>query len=406
MNTEEIVIGLIEDYKFAGLVAEKTEQRQVFLAILAFILVSKAHDNYLDKFFKESFKSQFKEDNEFKFSKPSHHALFDEIKHYYQQQNAVAISSFQNLKSLIENSAVNDISSLTALEIYDRTLQRLQKMNVADRISKTFPYDYFPIELAKFVVDAVDDKKQLNVNDPVSLDGRLTSMCCALTDTKLAAIVSDKQSPIYLNHMLTVAGVEESNTSDCNLGIAGKFDLSILLQPNQTKTAYAFDIEGLITEQLQLLNDDGLCIAFVRQGFLIGKLHQKFRRQLITAQNIKTIIELPTKLISPTYPSLFAMILQKDNKTDTVEFVNLSTSFEPFGKINRFVADMPLQVKNSAHFVVNIEKIINSNYSLISKSYFSLEKCKGVNHEQLRQRLCELQLNNDKNLNSLLRTFL
>lgn len=405
MNTEEIVIGLISDYKYAGLKEEDIEQRKAFLAVLAFILVSKTHKNYLDEALLQGLDHLCGIDNGIAMLKQSHQALLDEIKGYYSQEKSLTERALDSLLPIVKNTCLNDIPAISALEIYDRTLQRLQKMNVENNLSRSFKYDYLPVELAELAIQLTEEKSNINLAEVFSSDGRFACMFSALSDISHASVIAEKQSPTYIKHMFAIAGVTSLDISASSEDFKNDFDVSILLQSNDSETIKAVDLEMAMSAQLKSLKDKGVAIAFVGQGFLIGKLHQKFRRQLITARNIKSIIELPTKLFSPTYPSLFAMILQKDHKADTVEFVNLSASFEPYGKINRFVADMPSQDKNSAHFVVHIETIINSNYSLIPKSYASVEKCKRVNHEQLRQRLCELQLNNDKNLKSLLQSF-
>lgn len=100
MNTEEMVIGLIGDYKFAGLSEGNVEERKTFLAMLAFILVSKTHEGYFDEVLQRGFESTFEGDIDFAFLKQSHQELFDELKGYYQQSKFVLAHSFQNLKYL------------------------------------------------------------------------------------------------------------------------------------------------------------------------------------------------------------------------------------------------------------------------------------------------------------------
>lgn len=400
MNTEEIVIGLIGDYKFAGLSENNVEERTVFLAVLAFILVSKTHECYLDEALLRGLEWIFEGNIDVAFLKQSHQELFDELKGYYQQSKSVLVHSLQNLKYLIEAPTLHRISPLTALKIYDRTLQRLQKMNVEDRYSKSFQYDYFPLELAQLAVSAVDSKKQLRIYEPVSEEGKLAIFSCALSKADRAFVVAEKQSPSYVTHMLTIAGVSSSQTPEKRKKTNEKFDLSVLLQPIHLNTAKTFDIEGHISDQINSLDDEGVAVAFVGHGFLTGKQHKKFREGLISRANVKAVIELPEKLLNRTTPTLFALLLSKRSSSKQISFWDLSDQFESRGRVNALMAEKVLTSENAIS--VSTVTVLSRDSSLAPRSYLELSPyAASTETNDARKKLVQLQEKNDQLLSKL-----
>lgn len=394
MNTEDLVISLIEDYKFAGLLPENLEHRKTFLAILAALLVSKTHNNYLDELLINSFSDGFKNTCEFAFLKQSHRALFNELKASYLQSSSVSQSAFNSIKPLIEHQQLKGISIISAVEIYDRTLQRLQKMNIADRSSRLFQYDYFPAELAQFVAKLARSNEGVAVCEPSSNDAKMAIMTCSYLDVTFAAVSCEKQSPDYVAHMLAIAGVHKSVASESPISSDTKFNLTLLLQPEPAK------IEELINSHVPALADNGLCIALVGQGFLVGKQHLEFRKQLLANGFVKAVIELPAKLLSPATPALFALLLSKGDSTRQVTFESYGDHLVTKGRINVLKAGE----HGNPEFSLSIssDSIPPDNANLTPKSYLQLlPSANELDIGKLRSQLSELQEKNDTYLMQL-----
>jgi hypothetical protein len=394
MNTEDLVISLIEDYKFAGLLPENLEHRKIFLAVLAAILVSKTRNNYLDELLINSFSDGFKHTCEFEFLKQSHRALFDELKDNYLQSSSVYQSTFNVIKPLIEHQQLKDISVISALEIYDRTLQRLQKMNVADRSSRLFQYDYFPTELAQFVAKLAGGNRGLSVCEPSSNEAKMAIIACSYLDVTFAAVSCEKQSPEYVAHLLAIAGVHQSVASEGPISADTKFDLTLFLQPEPA------EIEELINSYLPALADNGLCIALVGQGFLVGKQHLEFRKQLLATGFVQAVIELPAKLLSPATPVLFALLLSKGDAIRQVTFESYSDHFVTKGRVN--VLHIDENAKPDFSLSVSSDSIPADNANLVPRSYIQIQSSEGdLNIGDIRKQLLELQQTNDNYLRQL-----
>ncbi|WP_298150269.1 N-6 DNA methylase [Flavobacterium sp.] len=394
MNTEDLVISLIEDYKFAGLLPENLEQRKTFLTILAALLVSKTHNNYLDELLINSFNAEFESTCEFEFLKQSHRVLFDELKDNYLQSSSVSQSTFNSIKPLIEHQQLTGISALSAVEIYDKTLQRLQKMNVADRSSRLFQYDYFPAELAQFVAKLAGGNKGVAVCEPSSNDAKMAIMTCSYLDVTFAAVSCVKQSPDYVAHLLAIAGVHQSVASEGPISADTKFDLTLLLQPE------AAEIEELINSHLPALADNCLCIALVGQGFLVGKQHLEIRKQLLAKGFVQAVIELPAKLLSPATPALFALLLSKGDPTRNVTFESYGDHFVTKGRVN--VLHIDENAKPDFSLSVSSDSIPADNANLVPKSYMQIQSTDGgLNIGDIRKQLLELQHTNDHHLRQL-----
>ncbi len=394
MNTEDLVISLIEDYKFAGLLPENLEHRKTFLAILAALLVSKTHNNYLDELLINSFSDGFKNTRELAFLKQSHRALFDELKDNYLQSSSVSQSTFNAIKPLIEHQQLKGISVISAVEIYDRTLQRLQKMNVADRSSRLFQYDSFPPELAQFVAKLGGSNRGLSVCEPSSNDAKMAIMTCSYLDVTFAAVSCEKQSPDYVANMLAIAGVHKSVASESPISSDTKFNLNLLLQPEPAK------IEELINSHIPALADNGLCIALVGQGFLVGKQHLEIRKQLLANGFVQAVIELPAKLLSPATPSLFALLLSKGDPTRKVTFESYGDHFVTKGRVN--VLHIDENAKPEFSLSVSSDSIPADNANLVPRSYMQIQSTDGgLNIVDIRKQLLELQQTNDNYLRQL-----
>ena len=394
MNTEDLVISLIEDFKFAGLLPENLQQRKTFLAIFAALLVSKTHNNYLDELLITSFSDGFKNTCEFAFLKQSHRVLFDELKSSYQQSSSLSQSAFNSIKPLIEHQQLSGISIISAVEIYDRTLQRLQKMNIADRSSRLFQYDYFPVELAQFAAKLAGRKKGLAVCEPSSNDAKMAIMTCSYLDVTFAAVSCEKQSPDYVAHMLAIAGVHESVASEGPISSDTKFDLTLLLQLETAR------IEELINSHVPALADSSLCIALVGQGFLVGKQHLEIRKQLLAKGFVQAVIELPAKLLSPATPALFALMLSKGDPTRKVTFESYSDHFVTKGRNN--VLHIDENAKPEFSLSVSSDSIPADNANLVPRSYMQIQSTDGgLNIVDIRKQLLELQQTNDNYLRQL-----
>jgi hypothetical protein len=394
MNTEDLVISLIEDYKFAGLLPENLEHRKTFLAILAALLVSKTHNNYLDELLINSFSDGFKNTCEFAFLKQSHRALFNELKASYLQSSSVSQSAFNSIKPLIEHQQLKGISVISAVEIYDRTLQRLQKINVADRSSRLFQYDYFPVELAQFVAKLARSNEGVAVCEPSSNDAKMAIMTCSYLDVTFAAVSCEKQSPVYVAHMLAIAGVHKSVASESPISSDTKFNLTLLLQPEPAK------IEELINSHIPALADNGLYIALVGQGFLVGKQHLEIRKQLLAKGFVQAVIELPAKLLSPATSALFALLLSKGDPTRQVTFESYSDHFVTKGRIN--VLNAGEHGNPEFSLSISSDSIPPDNANLTPKSYLQLlPSANELDIGKLRSQLSELQEKNDTYLMQL-----
>lgn len=395
MNTEEITIGLIGDYKYVGFKEENIEQRKAFLAVLAFILVSKTHEDYLDEPLLRGVDHLCGIENNVAMLKESHQDLLDEIKAYYGQSRSMTEKAIDCLLPLVTNSSLQGMSALNALEIYDRTLQRLQKMNVEDNLSRAFQYDYFPVELAVLVTRLTEGRGNIHLAELHSADGRFACMCSAISGTFHASIAAEKQSPDYIKHMLTVAGISSSDVRVSSKDFKSDFDISIMVTP--TNNSDALDIASAIKDQLKSLNDDGIAIAIVGRGILTVEQHKEFRSSLIENGNVKSVIELPAKLLTPNTPELFAVVLCKRNPTNMISFWCHGESYLSKGRINALTLEGLIDPESSVS--VDRENVKKQNLNLMPRSYSNVGSSRiDMQIDKLRKKLPELQQKNDRSL--------
>lgn len=107
-----------------------------------------------------------------------------------------------------------------------------------------------------------------------------------------------------------------------------------------------------------------------------GPLHRKIetenRNQLLALNAVDAVIELPTKIVTPKTPKLYALIIKKNRTNDTVTFIDASESYDNAGRkntlvnidsiINKYLTTMP----SDSCIRVNVDTLIANDCSFCS----------------------------------------
>ena len=443
MNIDKLVIELVESYNHSGLIPINTDQRELFLCLVAFILKNRElnipqnkysellltienHNSVSNDVFSSN--DSARDSN----SLQAIHLIFKEL-----QQHIINTScDFPKLKEELDwfYSSINaeEITQPNMVILYDKLQQRLQKMNDPDILSSDFIYSKLPFELSKLIYRLPGKESFESIYDPLAKDAELTTFITSLASTKKAYIANVKQTETYIRHKLLLSDVMEycmvdvldeikfNNTIDFAFTYIDPITSSALVKMKESEVSSGENSKsqqtqeylehGYIRQIYDSLNEDGTGIIFVGKGPLHRKVETENRNQLLELNAVDAVIELPTKMVTPKTPSLYALILKKNRTNDMVTFIDASENYNHTGRkntlvnidsiIENYLAKMP----SDTCIKINIDTLIANDCSLVVSNYISTCEIKkiDINEKYIRTRLQKLQVKNDLNIQELL----
>lgn len=436
MNIDKLVIELVESYNYSGLTPSNTDQRKLFLCLVAFILKCRElnipqnkysellltidnHNSVNNDVFSSIYSSI---DNS---SLQAIHLIFKEL----QQHIANTSCDFQKLKEELDwfysNINAEEITQPIMVILYDKLQQRLQKMNDPDILSSNFIYSNLPFELSELLYRLSGKESFESIYDPLAKDAELTTFLTSLTSTKKAYIANVEQTETYIRHKLLLSDVMEyciddaldditfNNTIDFAFTYIDPITSSALVKKKESELSSVensksqqpleYPEHGYIRQIYDSLNENGTGIAFVGKGPLHRKIETENRNQLLELNAVDAVIELPTKIVTPKTPALYALIIKKNRTNDTVTFIDASENYNHAGRkntlvnidsiINKYLTTMP----SDTSMRVNVDTLIANDCSLVVSNYISPVTIENtnINEQEIRDKLQVLQKKND-----------
>lgn len=446
MNIDKLVIELVESYNHSGLIPINTGQRELFLCLVAFILKSHElnipknkysellltidnHNAANDDGFNAIISSI---DNN---SLQAMHLIFKEL----QQHIANTSCDFQKLKEELDwfYNSINpeEITQPNMVILYDKLQQRLQKMNDPDILSSDFIYSNLPFEISELIYRLSGKESFESIYDPLAKDAELTTFLTSLASTKKAYIANVKQTETYIRHKLLLSDVMEycianamentkfNNTIDFAFTYIDPITSSALvkkkesdlnsLENSKSQQPQEYLEHGYIRQIYDSLSEDGTGIIFVGKGPLHRKIETENRNLLLVQNAVDAVIELPTKIVTPKTPTLYAVILKKNRTNDKVTFIDASENYNHAGRKNTLV-NIDSIIKNSQATMpsdscirVKVDTLIANDCSLVVSNYISPVTIENtnINEQEIRDKLQILQKKNDNLIKELITQF-
>ncbi len=442
MNIEKSAIDLVESINFMGLNPKDTEQRKLFLCLITFIMMNCANNKNYQEILKQLF-ILAKQDEVCAdiFSKlenaisniksPSHQIIMLELKQRLLLIKPHLATLFDNISWSEEFLRDNHISQQDKIVVYDRLLQRLQGMNVKDKLAADFTYNNTPVEFAQLIHALVGDKDGLKVYDPFSIKSELITFYTNIASVVKVKIAESEQTETYIHHKLLLANVtdfeisEELYSESTNLPEVFNVVFTVIdpvtsskmlkketekLEAIEDKTisgdskVLKYPEHGYIKHIYDSLDKDGIGVIFVGKGPLHRKTETDERSALLALNAVDAVIELPAKLLGPKTPSMYALVIKKSRSSDSVLFIDASASFKPQGRKNYLInakeigAQVHVQSLGNNCCRVKVSTLIETDSSLVVSNYVSAESLNevNINEKNIRTRISALQLQNDK----------
>lgn len=452
MNIEKAVIEFTDNINHAGLNEQIVDERLLYLCLIAIVLInnveSNAHHQLLKMLFTETAKTGEFEDllnnlEKFNFAKKSYYRLYLELIERLKSLDIEKIKELLNQSShLLALNAVKGISKANAVLIYSHTVQRLQKMNVQDKLSDNFLYQDISSCFGELASRLANSDKKHTIYDPYALTGELSVYYSINSNVELATTETLVQSSPYIIHMLYIAGVENTDSKN-SFGLAQQANIEpamadvalTLLDPTSSKedellqkldnepmfsVADGRIIEGTVPAKFKdhafiqhliySIKEDGTAIIFLGKGPLHREIEKSARAYLLENNLVDAVIELPAKLINPRTVSLYALILKKGRISKHVKFIDASHCYEATGRVNQLSSpDEIYGLYKSASNVAGksisktVDEVILNDHLLIPASYLSSYEVteKTLNIEEIRKELIERATENDIKLNHI-----
>mgnify|MGYP000101619245 CR=1 FL=1 len=378
MNIEKAVLELTDNINHAGLNEQLINERELFLCLVTVIFINIIEKKKYDELLKVLFECEQNESNlekfsnkliSFNFVKSSHRTVYQELTDKLQQisvdKQHQVLSKTSHLPSL---ELIQSITKKEAIVTYGHILQRIQGMNMVDKLSPDFEYQDIPSCFSELVNKLVNKTTKHSIYDPYAMTGELVSHYAS--DNQVGEVITETilQSSSYLNHLLSIAGAEDIKTlysfslsSEANIKpmiadvaftlldpTASKDDeklqkeaddepmLAVADKRIKDKTVPAkFKEHGFVQQLIYSLKDNGTAIIFLGKGPLHREIEKNARAFLIDNNFVDAVIELPPRLIKPRTVSLYALVLKKGRTNDLVKFINASDCYEAVGRVNK-----------------------------------------------------------------------
>lgn len=453
MNIEKAVIDFTSNINHAGLNEQIVDERLLYLCLIAVVLINKVeantHHELLTMLLTQTAKTGEFDDllnnlEKFNFTKRSYYRLYLELIERLKELDTEKRKYLLNQSShYLTLDIIEGISRTDAVVIYNHTVQRLQQMNVKDKLSDHFIYQDIPSCFGELASKLVNNGKKHKIYDPYALTGEVSIYYSINSNVELATTETLVQSSPYIIHMLYIAGVENIDSQN-SFGLAQQANIEpaiadvalTLLDPTSSKddeqlqkleddepmfsVADGRVIEGTVPAKfkdhafiqhlLYSIKKGGTAIIFLGKGPLHREIEKKARAYLLENNLVEAVIELPAKLINPRTVSLYALVLKKGRNNSDVKFIDASHCYEATGRVNQLSnIDEVYSLYSSESSVAGkaisktADDIISNDYLLIPASYLSGYKTteKTLNIEEIRKELIERAIENDVKLNHI-----
>ena len=440
MNLEKAVIELTDRIKHAGLNEQIIEERKVYLCLIATILVhlseQKRYDEFLSALFDSPLADSWHESlsqilDKTDVSNNSHRVLFQEALEWLatlsDEKRTLLLS---NTSQILSVRALQKITKTDAIAIYSHLLQRLQAINISNKLAIGFPYQDIPPFFSELMQVLVGNPNPHSIYDPYAMTGELAIHYALGTNVERVTTESLLQASTYLSHMFYIAGVSNINAMQ-SYGIATVPNVSpeiadvafTLLDPTTSRNDENIDFESstvkkytehvFIKHILYALKNDGVGIVFLGKGPLHRESETDARKHLLNSNLVEAVIELPPKLITPRTISLYALVLKKNRTNELIKFIDASGYFESVGRRNKLSRLKDInKLFNSDESVSgllsirSIEAVLANGALLSPSSYLSdyeITNCT-LDIENVRTQLFTQMLDTDEKLSAALST--
>jgi len=438
---ENTVRDVVEAYKYSGFIHDSIRERDFFLTYFVSCLLNHLESGRYSKLL--SAMALASDEITVEYKNDAHKQLFKGLSIQATNNSDHFELMEKQLRFLHEDNVLKGCSAHQITIIYDRVLQRLQNMNVDDRLSKKFKYQLaVPLDFSELISQLANRKSYHHAYDPFATTGESSVSYLLRNEDVAITTESVMQSTQYITHKLVLAGATqiEAKYSYALSPIANvkpmSFDVAYtLFQPTETSEVAEYEkqksygkkfLDGRINEDtvfdkyrehgfiqhiLWSLKSEG--IGFVILGK--GPLHRQFEsdaRKLLLEQNvIDAVIQLPAKLTASRPLALYLLVLKK-NRADNreIKFID-ATSFYTFdGKQNKLdrlsqLAELYLNDGAESELMAKVSpRSIDDNSSLLTVSTY-VQTSQHVNDEidstLIRKELSRQQVLTDHLLSKL-----
>jgi N-6 DNA Methylase len=407
MNTEQIVISLLKSYDDLGLKPTNVNERILFLSLLSLLLTCKVQreDDAIARAVTLIFSRDF---GQLPAATTKLTSLQKEIvSTICQNLNEVnCLKTIDKIKCLADEHMLSELDAMEAIRLYQRVLQRLQRMNVPDRKSLTFTYEEFPSELVSLTQSLLGDKKPTSLCDPWANSGEFVCYLAALTKPTTVTTNSIHQSPAYIKHMLLIAGVENAICTAVNGDNFPESKQDVCITVAEPSSKAGVDRERDVVKHLiSCIKKDGSVIALLGKGILHRKSDTPLREELLTKNLVSCIVELPPKLLSKNTVQLFALVLNNQNANKEVLFIDASNHCQMQAKLNvlKSVPDLcDLRCSEEIRFSsISTKQIMKQKEVLLTPGSYQVNVVPDnaiTSINAVREKLIEIQARNDKEM--------
>jgi hypothetical protein len=450
MNFEKAVIELTENINHSGLNEQLIEERELFLCLISAIFINiiekKKYDELLKLLFECSgkaanFKKLSEKLNRFCFSINSHKILYQEL---LERLNRITIDKRDLLLNttlhLPSLDIIKGITEKDAIVIYSHMLQRLQAMNVVDKLGLDFQYQDIPSCFSDLTSLLVNKSEPHSIYDPYAMTGELSAFYAMNNKVKLVTTETLLQSSSYLGHMFCIAGVEDINSLR-SFGLSSIANIEpmiadvafTLLDPTASKedeklqkedddeimltvddgrikdktVPTKFKEHGFVQHLMYSLKNDGKAFIFLGKGPLHREVEKEARAFLLQNNFVDAVIELPPKLIKPRTVTLYALVLKKERTDKLIRFIDASNCYAAVGRLNKLTKlDEIHELYNTQNSIpgrialMTVDEVIANDNLLMPSSYLSGYKAANpsVNLDDIRIQLFNHAKETDKKL--------
>jgi len=128
---------------------------------------------------------------------------------------------------------------------------------------------------------------------------------------------------------------------------------------------------------------------------------------------VDAVIELPTKIVTPKTPTLYALILKKNRTNDTVTFIDASENYNHAGRkntlvnIDSIIKNYQATIPSDTCIRIKVDTLIANDCSLVVSNYISPVTIENtnINEQEIRDKLQILQKKNDNLIKELINHF-
>lgn len=417
INREKLVVDLVESFRFSGFTHDDIYERDVFLSYVVICFINQVESGFYTPILKRLTNVKATSDiyniftGKVKYKTPLHEKHFLEF-----VAEANALNSEKKIQALIGecnyllNSSTFESTFLVddLVLIYDHVLQRLQFMNVADRLNVEFDYQEPPFDFSSLITLLADKKGKHKAYDPYATTGE-SSVTYAIQNQK-AEITTESvfQTAKYIKHKLLIAGASNIDSKHA-YSLSSKsnvkenyFDVAYtLFLPTETNEVVEYEKlkkhekifvdgrvdastifdkyreHGFIQHMLWSLKDDGIGFVVLSKGPLHRQFESDARNLLLKNNYVDAVIQLPPKLLTSRTVPLFILVLRKNKrKNKKIKFIDASAFCKFESRRNQLVdikkiADLYHKTKsnNEVVSIVDIDNI-DSNAALLTVSSY------------------------------------